>query len=261
MIMSKNLLIRSISGLVLVAIIVISLWWNCYTRFFILSLIGLAGCLEFSLIFRNKGVNISIPFVFLATVTLILAAFFKITLTIPIAALFLIRAIFELYRQNKKPIESISYEFLAILYTVLPMLLLAKFDLSIIFAVLIFVWVNDVGAYLVGSMIGKRTLFKRLSPKKSWEGFFGGFILALVAGYLYGEITGVFNPVYGVILAGGISLAAVFGDLFESMIKRSINIKDSGRIIPGHGGVLDRFDALYFAAFALYVIDEITKIL
>jgi len=120
---------------------------------------------------------------------------------------------------------------------------------------LFIVWGNDVFAYLVGITLGRHRLCERISPKKSWEGFFGGIAGALcvgaVAAYVLGEGYAMWLG-----LAAVVAIASVVGDLVESMFKREAGIKDSGNVLPGHGGVLDRFDALiYSAPFALvYVI-------
>ena len=121
----------------------------------------------------------------------------------------------------------------------------------ILLAIFVCIWVNDTGAYLAGSTLGKHKLFPSVSPKKSWEGFIGGLIASTVAA---GLILGWELSYYGVI----ISIVATWGDLFESMIKRSVGVKDSGNIIPGHGGILDRIDSLLFVlpfmAFFLWVL-------
>ena len=256
----NKLIVRSISGIILVAIIVVSLWCNYYTRFTILALIGLYGCWEFLSIYKSKGISVSRSFCMLAALALLSTFFFEIPVGIIVALFFITRATFELYRSNTKPLESISYELLALVYTVLPMALMTQFELTGIFAVMIFVWINDVGAYIVGSTIGKRRLFPRLSPKKSWEGFWGGLVFAVIGGYAFFFITETQNAYYWMIIAAFISLSAVVGDLFESMMKRSVDIKDSGNVIPGHGGILDRFDAMFFAAFVYYIVDYIIKL-
>lgn len=116
------------------------------------------------------------------------------------------------------------------------------------------IWINDTGAYLVGSKIGRRRLCERLSPKKSWEGFWGGLGLVVIALIIYALFTTtILNVaiyvVYGVI----VSILATVGDLFESLLKRTAGVKDSGRIIPGHGGLLDRIDSFLFAQYAILV--------
>ncbi|MEG1935302.1 MAG: phosphatidate cytidylyltransferase, partial [Rikenellaceae bacterium] len=174
-------------------------------------------------------------------------------ITIILVSIFMLRMIVEMYRRNSDPLRSISYEIFAICYTIIPMLLLFQMSSALIVALFIMVWSNDVGAYLVGVSCGKHKLWERLSPKKSWEGFFGGVIATIIAAVIIG-INRNESPYIWAATAILVSAAAVYGDLFESMFKRSLKIKDSGNIIPGHGGVLDRFDAIFFAAPVFYII-------
>jgi phosphatidate cytidylyltransferase len=108
------------------------------------------------------------------------------------------------------------------------------------------IWANDVFAYLFGITLGKHRLFERISPKKSWEGFFGGLLGAMAMGYVAAVVLDG-NTYIWIGLALVAALSGVFGDLVESLFKRSVGVKDSGNIIPGHGGWLDRFDALIFS--------------
>jgi phosphatidate cytidylyltransferase len=111
--------------------------------------------------------------------------------------------------------------------------------------------------HLVGVSIGKHKLYERISPKKTWEGFIGGMIFTIIAGYAIYEITELSNLMVWISAAIVVTIFGTIGDLVESMLKRNVGIKDSGSILPGHGGVLDRFDAVLFAApmvFALFVL-------
>ena len=116
------------------------------------------------------------------------------------------------------------------------------------------IWVNDVFAYLVGVTIGKHRLCERISPKKSWEGFFGGLVGAVGVSVLFGHLFGGNLLVWGG-LGLVMTLSGVAGDLVESLMKREADVKDSGKMMPGHGGFLDRFDALLLAVpFALFYL-------
>jgi phosphatidate cytidylyltransferase len=152
------------------------------------------------------------------------------------------------------------------IYVVMPFVCLQKLAFSggdynpwLVMAFFAMVWVNDTGAYLVGVTIGKRRLFPRISPKKSWEGFIGGVLFTIGLSYgisLY--IDGY--PMFLWLVAGlVVSVFGTMGDLTESMLKRAMDVKDSGSILPGHGGVLDRFDAVTFAAPLVYVLFEFFK--
>ena len=165
----------------------------------------------------------------------------------------------ELTRGESRPLENMAVSIFGLLYTAVPMSLMMLVDVvgeewepARVLAIIFIVWVNDIFAYLVGCSIGKHKMCPSISPKKSWEGFFGGLVFAvafaMAAGYM----------MEGNIYAWGglgavVALASVAGDLVESMIKREYGVKDSGNLIPGHGGVLDRFDALLLAMPFAYV--------
>lgn len=118
---------------------------------------------------------------------------------------------------------------------------------SYVLAILAFVWSNDIGAYLVGRNLGKTKLIPRVSPKKTWEGLIGGFLITLVIGYVYSIFSKNLSVVQWVAMAAVVSLGSSFGDLIASSLKRSFGVKDSGRFFPGHGGMIDRFDGFFIA--------------
>jgi phosphatidate cytidylyltransferase len=113
-------------------------------------------------------------------------------------------------------------------------------------------WANDSGAYLIGMSLGKNKLFERISPKKSWEGFFGGLVVAIGVAVLCSLFFTTLAVQHWIVMAILVTLFGTFGDLVESMFKRSMNVKDSGKLLPGHGGFLDRFDGLLIAAPMVY---------
>ncbi len=152
---------------------------------------------------------------------------------------------------------------IGMLWIVIPMALLPLLGtlgggyhpLRVLFYVLL-IWINDVGAYLVGISVGRHKLWPRVSPKKSWEGFFGGLIFTAIAAVFLGpRMTGLpIVPLWGWIVFGIVlTLSAVAGDLVESAFKRRVGVKDSGTIIPGHGGFLDRFDAMFLSLPFVYL--------
>lgn len=172
--------------------------------------------------------------------------------------------IYELYSHSKEPFANIAFMILGLFYIGIPFALVNfiafdgdDFRNRIVFGLLVLTWVNDTGAYLTGSMIGKTPLFPRISPKKTWEGSIGGLVTTLLFGwglsFLFTEIP--LTQWLG--LAVIVGIFGGLGDLVESMLKRSVNVKDSGDLLPGHGGLLDRFDAFIFvipfaAAYLLY---------
>jgi len=116
----------------------------------------------------------------------------------------------------------------------------------IVLGILILVWINDTGAFLAGITLGRHKLLPRISPKKSWEGAIGGMLLTLLASFWLSNIMGILNNMNWLILALIVSVFGVLGDLIESMFKRSADVKDSGSLLPGHGGILDRIDSILF---------------
>lgn len=251
--MKRNLLIRAASGAVLVAVIIAGVLWNDYSKYLVLSLIGLGGLWEFITLNSDNKVYIKRRYAIFSGILILLFNFFEMNLLFLLSGLFFLRCILELYRKEKRPLESISYEAMGVVYTILPIMLVYNYDNTIVLSIFALVWTNDVGAYLVGSTFGKHKLFEKVSPKKSWEGFFGGFVLTLIAAVLIDEFFIGESWLMWLGYGAAISIAAVYGDLFESMIKRSLKLKDSGSIIPGHGGFLDRFDAFYFAVPVFYI--------
>jgi phosphatidate cytidylyltransferase len=165
--------------------------------------------------------------------------------------------IIELYRKKPQPLTNIGFTLLGFFYIALPLSLInfliypglpgnPRFYPWILLGTIITIWSFDSGAYLIGTTIGKHRLFERISPKKTWEGVIGGGIVA----FLTGIVNAFFIP--SVEMTGWLVISAIvivfgtFGDLVESLFKRSLNLKDSGNLLPGHGGMLDRLDSLLF---------------
>jgi phosphatidate cytidylyltransferase len=167
----------------------------------------------------------------------------------------------ELYKKEPNPFNNIGYTFLGIVFVVLPFaffynlgfLLAAEFNYHLPLAFMLMLWASDTGAYLFGRKLGKTKLFERHSPKKTWEGFGGGILVsvlvAVIVSFLFKEVS---LPVWAGMAVLIVSFGTL-GDLVESMLKRSLNVKDSGTLLPGHGGLLDRFDGLLIAAPIVYV--------
>jgi phosphatidate cytidylyltransferase len=168
-----------------------------------------------------------------------------------------------LFQSRKFLLKNLMYSVFGLLYISLSMALLIDlrnhwieedYQLNLIIPLLIIftLWVNDTMAYIVGSLIGK-TPFSPISPKKTWEGTVGGIILAIGVMTLIAYLTGKFSPVHTAVIAALTAISGTYGDLFESKLKRLAGVKDSGQIMPGHGGFLDRFDSLLFAATVVWV--------
>ena len=274
----KNLLVRTISGVVLLLLVVGALVWSKWSTGALFAVIMVGGLLEFYRLCRKKGVEPMIS-VGVATSLAIFALAFAVflqwgspatetTARIVLGALLYIMLIVpttfvcELWRKSPTPIANIATTFMGVIYVALPMaallyipqMLVGKWSAWAMMAFLSIIWINDIFAYLVGITLGKHRLCERISPKKSWEGFFGGLVGAVGAALLFGHL---FEG--NILVWGGLglvtALAGVAGDLVESLIKREVDVKDSGKMMPGHGGFLDRFDALFVAApFALFYL-------
>ncbi len=173
--------------------------------------------------------------------------------------------IYELFSASEQPFSNVAFIILGMVYIGTPFALVdfiafdgEHFFANTVFGLLLLTWINDTAAYLVGSQIGKNKLFPRISPKKTWEGSIGGgiftLILAVVLSYYFIEQ----STVEWIVLGGIVVIFGSIGDLIESMLKRSFKVKDSGTLLPGHGGFLDRFDAFIFlvpfaSAYLLWV--------
>lgn len=124
----------------------------------------------------------------------------------------------------------------------------------LLFSVFVLIWVNDTFAFLTGSMLGKHKMIERVSPKKTWEGFYGGMLFVLGGAALLWHFFGGYELWQWIVIGVVVSIFGTFGDLIESQMKRTLGIKDSGKAIPGHGGWLDRFDSVIIASIALNVL-------
>ncbi|MEO1410191.1 MAG: phosphatidate cytidylyltransferase [Bacteroidota bacterium] len=161
--------------------------------------------------------------------------------------------IYELFTASEQPFANIAFLLLGVVYIGIPFAMLDfiafrgdEFRANTVFGLLLLTWSNDTAAYLVGSRIGKTPLFPRISPKKTWEGSLGGVVITFLIAFLISQWFREHSTQQWLVLAGIVAIFGSTGDLVESMLKRSENIKDSGNLLPGHGGVLDRFDAFIF---------------
>lgn len=180
---------------------------------------------------------------------------------LPIATYLLLRTIVQLYRPRQNAVHSFERSFFALGYVALPIAMLnAIMSISaprLLLGMFVFIWAYDTGAYCVGMLLGRHRLFERISPKKSWEGVIGGFILCVAVAYAtyywFDEFFQVPDLTTWVGLSVVVAVFSTFGDLVESLIKRNVGVKDSGHILPGHGGILDRIDSLLLVAPAVLI--------
>ena len=280
---SRNLIVRTLSGAVLLGVVLAAAFLGKYAYGALLLFILSMGMDEFYTIVKKGGIEPQKNAGLVLGVGLFAGAFeiFKrmydgveipagLFMFVGAIVLFLLFVPFllEIFRAKENPLRNIAATLMGVIYVALPMSLMLFIPLLLSGGVwraeaflfyLFIVWGNDVFAYLVGVSIGKHRMCERISPKKSWEGFVGGIIGALAMGALGNVVVGG-GYLLWLGLALIVAICSVLGDLVESMFKREAGIKDSGNILPGHGGMLDRFDALIISvpfAFAYLVITVI----
>ncbi len=256
----SNLQQRVIAAIVAVPLLVFCIQYSDYTFFGLFLLIGILAQLEFYKLIGTMEGNLPLKFfgtfcgIVLQTLTFLiekgLIAYSNYYILSPLLTLIFFIKLYKEKDQN--PFQNIAFTFLGIIYVALPFALFTvlafvkneTYDPQIILGCLFLLWASDSGAYFAGTKFGKTKLFERVSPKKSWEGSMGGFIAAMVVAVILGKYFTNYNTMEWVIIGVIIVIAGTYGDLVESLFKRSINIKDSADTIPGHGGFLDRFDGL-----------------
>ena len=267
----KNLITRTISGAVLVLLIVCAVVFGTVSVYsnilfgVLFSFIMVVCQKEFLNITTKENASINIFFAIIPSLLLLWGTVVDGMVIDGLKNLYTISDLFTtlyavlliIYFLDSFFIKSeavnFKYIIVSMIYIAIPFALYTNIELSskeslpIALGLFLIIWGNDTFAYLVGSMIGKHKMFPTISPKKSWEGFVGGMIGSLAIGALIYHFAGK-SIVIWLLFAVIISLFSTFGDLFESIIKRKFEVKDSGNIIPGHGGMLDRFDSFLFAA-------------
>ena len=237
------------------------------------TIIGALSVHEFAhLVNRNGGVSINKTITALGGAYLFLALMGFCTSAIdarvflPYLGLLLYLMITELYLKKENPIGNWAYAMLSQLYVALPFALLnvlafqnspetssVTYNPILPLSIFVFIWLSDTGAYCVGSLIGKHRLFERISPKKSWEGSIGGAIFSIASSFVFAHFFPFMSTWQWAGLAVTVVIFSTWGDLTESLMKRQLDIKDSGNILPGHGGMLDRFDSALMAIPAAVV--------
>ena len=272
----KNLIIRALTGIIFVVVLISAIY--IHPIFFLILFCIITGLTlwEFGgLVKHYENANLQRTVNVLGGVYLFIATFVYANgltdgkIFLPYLLFIMLTMIAELYYKAPNPINNWAFTLFAQVYCAGSFSLLnfigaepgtlgiMSYPPLFIMAIFILVWLDDTGAYLVGSLIGKHKLFERISPKKSWEGFFGGLILALASSQAFAWFAPEINRMNWLGLAATVVLFGTWGDLIESLLKRTLGVKDSGNVLPGHGGMLDRFDSVMLAVPASYIYIEL----
>lgn len=266
----SNLLQRVITGAGFGIVMIATVWYSHWSFSIVFFLIAILGLREFFQLVTSDRIQPQVISGLVIGAGAFLmnwlfasgsdAATIFMWLIPAIALLFII----ELYRNKAHPFENIAMTLTGLAYIIVPILLLVQmayrfnpddaitYHNNVVLGFIFLVWSSDTGAYFIGSKFGKNRLFERISPKKSWEGFFGGLALALLVARILSMYFTELDFYQWMIVATITVVAGTLGDLVESMLKRSIGVKDSGTLLPGHGGILDRFDAFFIAVPLIY---------
>jgi len=263
---------RLLSGVVYVALLIIATSYSVNSFYLLFGIFMIIAIYEFcQLVHLNK-----IAPIILGTAAYCIASQFRTNQTndllLLLATLFVsVKCLLLLLNSKKEKFDTLSKYTYTIGYVILPFIIITKIPFSnniyrpkIIISIFILIWTNDTFAYIVGKSIGKHKLIEKISPKKTIEGFIGGIVFSIIAGILISKF--YFQPkpnylitsiVIWIISSIIISIFSTLGDLIESKFKRIADVKDSGTIMPGHGGILDRFDSIIFVAPFVYLFYQI----
>ncbi len=254
----NDVLVRALSGLAYVVLVLLACFTGQYSQIalaIVFSAIGVIEWLKFSGLKANVLQNTSVIALIILSILLVNLDLNPFTTSVLLLALVLVLlGLFAglMFFTDQGPTR-LTHSVFAIAYVGIPLMLLPKVSIFssvefpwILASIFILIWCNDTFAYLSGRAFGKNKLFERISPNKTWEGFFGGVIVTVIASIVMQHYL-PFLPLHGWMgLALIVSIFGNLGDLFESSLKRNFNLKDSGKLMPGHGGILDRLDSLFF---------------
>ena len=271
-----NIVVRTISGAVFVGLIIASLLVPTSVPFAILfSLLMMLALREYHTLTNDKHQADVNPWVGMIGGLILFAGEYMLQegdypMSWAVAALevayplFIIGfVIYQIFGKRENPVRSIAYFVAGQVVIAYPFALLCSLynNPLLLLAVFVTIWVNDTWAYLFGTMLGRHKMIPRVSPGKSWEGFIGGALMSLLTGWLCSLVIPEYSVWQWMLFAEVIVIFGTLGDLTESLFKRTLCVKDSGNIIPGHGGVLDRLDSTLLAVPAMHVMLTILDII
>ncbi len=264
---NNELLVRALTGLSFVTVMIAATLINKYTYGFIFLVVTVISSYEFYKITGLESTSKDNSWVLLfVNVMVFLLGFFIAVNVLPAKfRIFGIIPVFLLFSTGIWGKSAPNFKVPAILisghaYIGIPLMLLSyiyihKQDIwpSYVIAILTFVWASDTGAYITGRLLGKHKFVPKVSPKKTWEGFLGGLVFAMLAGYIFSFYSYNLTQVQWIFMSLLVGIGATFGDLIGSSLKRTFSVKDSGHFFPGHGGFIDRFDSFFIAIVFAFV--------
>lgn len=252
---------RILSGIVYVCLFIFCILFSKESYIILITVFAGISLWEFSKMIKKKSIFPYLILLFLSIYTFIALPSIKKTWPLLVVSLLsAIRLLIDLFSDKFKERNTfrtisiqIEYVVLSFFFLMLLPFINNVYHPNIIIYIILIIWTNDSFAYLVGKNFGKTKLFERISPKKTIEGFVGGLIFSIILGAIIGYYSNEFSIINWIIIAIIISVFGTLGDLVESKFKRQANVKDSGTIMPGHGGILDRLDSLFFLAPFVYL--------
>ncbi|MFC5044496.1 phosphatidate cytidylyltransferase [Aquimarina hainanensis] len=261
----KEIITRSLSGFLYILILLLSIFISRYTFIGVFFIFGILSLYEFQKLIRYNKIWLYFLFAFLMllfnSITLPDYVVLTILLLTIATEILLIRDLISIriipMFEKKKYLTSIFYLITSIIFLTQIPIYNNKYEPMIMAGSFFLIWTNDTFAYLVGKNFGKHKLLERISPKKTIEGFIGGLVFSLLAGYLIATFTETLSTGIWLIISVIMSIFGSLGDLIQSKFKRQAGVKDSGAIMPGHGGMFDRLDSIIFASPFLYLFLQI----
>lgn len=272
--MKNNFIQRAVTGVLFVTVLVGCILYSPFSFGILFTIISALSVHEFARLINQNGeislnktiTSLGGAYLFLALMSFCTQQSVGARVFLPYLALLIYLMITELYLKKKNPTGNWAYSMLSQLYVALPFALLnvlafqnspetgsVTYNPILPLSIFVFIWLSDTGAYCVGSLIGKHRLFERISPKKSWEGSIGGGAFSIASSLAFAHFFPFMSWWQWAGLATVVVIFGTWGDLTESLMKRQLGIKDSGNILPGHGGMLDRFDSALMAIPAAVV--------
>lgn len=259
----KNMRVRALSGAVYVGLLVAALLMKPFWFTILMAIFAILAVLELeNLLSNNTYVPAQVKFCDAVAAGCLVGISVDINFLYLVLLYLPVRIILAVSDRSDNPARGMLYSMLAMLYAAAPLAVLAYANYyskvtgnflgmhtNIVLITFVMIWINDTGAYLTGMSFGRHKMCERLSPKKTWEGFWGGFALTVICGICVSLwFSRLGNICSWMIYGAAVSVVGTYGDLFESLIKRTLGVKDSGHIIPGHGGILDRMDSILAVA-------------